>query len=313
MSIMRAVYFIILCCMHFSHQVDLADFHRTINIFTEQKALIYAFNISILNRVISETSPTINKYCPSDIKHFETQLNRTLKDILTIENIFDNENDARERSIIRKTFYSLNNLENGLSDFSMSTYNEEKCQIYRKITSDLRRIYFYIERFSRSDYSLMDQIIDYRFIKNDTLKLLNDFYPRNMTIPINFHDIYAGDFFSHIKFKMQFHNQVLFLSFRIPIYEKIDKTNSFEFNTDESCFSAKNELFCKKPEYLNIFPVNDKPINEYSQTNAMIVYSLCIISLILQITVWVKIKTHMNRENGNICEIECLSYNTATP
>lgn len=253
------------------------EFNRTINIFVEYKPLVYAFDVSVLKRTTNETQPAVNEFCNEEIIHFETLLNRKLNDIVTMEHILDSGLFKSEKTIFRKTFFSLNHLEADLTEFANAA-KKEKCEIFKKVASDFTRIYFHIDKLSRSDYSLMDEIIDFLYLKHDTEKLLQEFYPRNISLPVNFKYTHEGDFFSHVKFRLQFHDEILFLIFSIPFYEKIDlyivsnepnnKNNStfyalkshtsalnwtkqISFSTDnleESCFYAKQEFFCGKPE-----------------------------------------------------------------
>lgn len=238
-------------------------FNRTVNIFTEYKPLVYSFDVSILKRALNETHIALSDFCNNEIKYYETLLNRKLSDILTMEYILDSGVEL-ENSISRNTFSSLNYLNSDLAEFS-SALNIQKCEIYKKLASDFTRIYFYIDRFSRGNYSLLDEVIDFQYLKNDTEKLSREFHPRNITFPINFKNTLEGDFFSHVKFRIQFHKDFLFLIFKIPFYEKIDiytvsneetfiafnRSKPINFSLkklDETCYYTKREFFCEKPE-----------------------------------------------------------------
>ena len=239
------------------------EFNRTINIFTEYKPLVYAFNVSILKKALNETHFDLSEFCTDEIKHYETLLNRKLNDIVTMQYILDGGFEP-ERSMSRNTFSSLNYLQSDLSEF-LNASSVQKCEIYKKLASDFTRIYFHIDRLSRGDYSLMDEIVNFQYLKHDTEKLATEFYPRNVSFPINFEGTLEGDFFSHVKFRLQFHKEFLYLIFSIPFYEKInlytvsDETsltalnwskpvNFSTYKLDESCYYTKREYFCEKPE-----------------------------------------------------------------
>lgn len=251
-------------------------FNQTINTLFKYEQLVYAFDISILRRVIEESHSEINKFCANESENYSNSLQKRLRDIKTMEYFLDT-SDNLDKIIIIDTFSELNTLKSNLNTY-LNSSNTEKCLIFKNLTDNFQKVYSYIEKFGMADFSFIDEVVEFKKFHHDIKKAISKYYLRNISFPLDFDEGYGEEFFASVRMKLQSHNETLFLKLFVPIFEKKDLFKltltpfvcenyicklkkeadfvafngtipiSFSTNDIENlCYPFNKELYCREP------------------------------------------------------------------
>lgn len=267
-----------------SHQFKLEDDNTKsavilrengkINIQDREISLTYATNISILNSLPLIHKIT-NEFCISDkinINKFASRINS----INTFKKLYEEENKTYE-NILNNSFFHLNLLESHIENFEKSN-PKGQCKFFQNILSNVMYITEELERLTKNDFTRLGEILSLVALKRDTMKLSTELRKNNLTFPIDDSENFLVCFLQNTKFTIRFYRDILFLSFKFPIYKQLKlyevypkplainntlnfiKTNmhyaAFNnnepilYNSDElvaSCSIIIKETYCKKP------------------------------------------------------------------